>query len=177
MSWPLSATWCRSGVAARLDPTGGPDRGAAARQAPHDPRRAGGIGDHRDSRAGATKGDTRWSTRSAAPSLMAMSWTWALGLKPHLMGTWKLSTDRQFIEKVRDVVDLHLRAAGGAWCCAWLRARSGLICTVPACRLPPATRRVILFASPSLFIAAGLAGMTLVKQGITRGPADSRGHR
>lgn len=33
------------------------------------------------------------------------------GLKPHLTETWKLSTDPQFIEKVRDVVGLYLDPA------------------------------------------------------------------
>jgi transposase len=32
----------------------------------------------------------------------------AFGLKPHLTETWKLSTDPQFIDKVRDVVGLYL---------------------------------------------------------------------
>jgi hypothetical protein len=31
----------------------------------------------------------------------------AFGLKPHLVETWKLSTDPEFIAKVRDVVGLH----------------------------------------------------------------------
>jgi hypothetical protein len=32
----------------------------------------------------------------------------AFGLKPHLVETWKLSTDPQFVEKVRDVVGAYL---------------------------------------------------------------------
>jgi len=32
----------------------------------------------------------------------------AFGLKPHLVDTFKLSTDPQFIDKVRDVVGLYL---------------------------------------------------------------------
>ncbi|MGH3761096.1 helix-turn-helix domain-containing protein, partial [Actinophytocola sp.] len=53
--------------------------------------------------------DTHWSTRSmasaAAMSQSAVSRIWrAFGLKPHAVETWKLSTDPQFIEKVRDVV-------------------------------------------------------------------------
>src|SRR5213075_1914448 len=32
----------------------------------------------------------------------------AFGLKPHLVDTWKLSTDPLFIDKVRDVVGLYL---------------------------------------------------------------------
>jgi transposase len=58
-------------------------------------------------------GDTHWSTRSMARntsmSQTAISRIWrAFGLKPHLVDTWKLSTDPQFIEKVRDVVGLYL---------------------------------------------------------------------
>ena len=56
---------------------------------------------------------THWSTRSLARHLgmsqSAISRIWrAFGLKPHLVETFKLSTDPQFIEKVRDVVGLYL---------------------------------------------------------------------
>jgi transposase len=56
---------------------------------------------------------THWSTRSMARatgmSQTAISRIWrAFGLKPHLVQTWKLSTDPQFIDKVRDVVGLYL---------------------------------------------------------------------
>jgi len=59
------------------------------------------------------KHDTHWSTRSMAKatgmSQSGVSRIWrAFGLKPHLEETWKLSTDPQFIEKVRDVVGLYL---------------------------------------------------------------------
>jgi transposase len=58
-------------------------------------------------------GDTHWSTRSMARSAglsqSAVSRIWrAFGLKPHVVQTWKLSADPQFIEKVRDVVGLYL---------------------------------------------------------------------
>ena len=60
-----------------------------------------------------TGGDTHWSTRSMARatgmSQTAISRIWrAFGLKPHLVDTWKLSKDPQFIDKVRDVVGLYL---------------------------------------------------------------------
>jgi len=56
---------------------------------------------------------TNWSTRSLARKLgmsqSAISRIWrAFGLKPHLIDTFKLSTDPQFIDKVRDVVGLYL---------------------------------------------------------------------
>ncbi len=58
-------------------------------------------------------GDTHWSTRSMARSegmsQSAVSRIWrAFGLKPHIIQAWKLSTDPQFIDKVRDVVGLYM---------------------------------------------------------------------
>jgi len=63
--------------------------------------------------------DTHWSTRSMATatgmSQSAISRIWrAFGLKPHLVETWKLSTDPQFIDKVRDIVGLYLDPPAGA---------------------------------------------------------------
>jgi len=57
--------------------------------------------------------DTHWSTRSMASatgmSQSAVSRIWrAFGLKPHAIETWKLSTDPQFVDKVRDVVGIYL---------------------------------------------------------------------
>jgi transposase len=56
---------------------------------------------------------THWSTRSMARatgmSQTAIVRIWrAFGLKPHLDQAWKLSTDPQFIDKVRDIVGLYL---------------------------------------------------------------------
>jgi transposase len=56
---------------------------------------------------------THWSTRGLARHLgmsqSAISRIWrAFGLKPYLVNTFKLSTDPQFIDKVRDVVGLYL---------------------------------------------------------------------
>jgi transposase len=58
-------------------------------------------------------GDTHWSTRSMARSAgvsqSTVSRIWrTFGLKPHVVQTWKLSTDPHFIEKVRDVVGLYM---------------------------------------------------------------------
>jgi transposase len=58
-------------------------------------------------------GDMQWSTRSMAAAMglsqSTVSRIWqAFGLKPHLVQTWKLSTDPQFIDKVRDIVGLYL---------------------------------------------------------------------
>src|SRR5919204_1338677 len=59
------------------------------------------------------KDATHWSTRSMARatgmSQSAVSRIWrAFGLKPHLVETWKLSSDPQFVDKVRDIVGLYL---------------------------------------------------------------------
>lgn len=66
-----------------------------------------------------TGGDTHWSTRSMATAVglnqTAISRIWrAFGLKPHLVDSWKQSTDPQFIDKVRDVVGLYLDPPNGA---------------------------------------------------------------
>jgi transposase len=58
-------------------------------------------------------GDTHWSNRTMARrsgvSRETVGRIWrAFGLKPHLSETFKLSTDPQFMEKVRDVVGLYL---------------------------------------------------------------------
>jgi transposase len=59
------------------------------------------------------KNATHWSTRSMARaaglSQTAVSRIWrTFGLKPHLTKTFKLSTDPQFVDKVRDVVGLYV---------------------------------------------------------------------
>jgi transposase len=62
---------------------------------------------------------THWSTRSMARatgmSQTAIVRIWrAFGLKPHLDQAWKLSTDPQFIDKVRDIVGLYLNPPAAA---------------------------------------------------------------
>jgi len=61
--------------------------------------------------------DSHCSTRSMAAetglSQSSVSRIWrAFGLKPHVVETWKLSTDPEFISKVRDVVGLYMSPAG-----------------------------------------------------------------
>jgi len=59
------------------------------------------------------KGQTHWSSRQLAEKLgvsqssVARVWR-AFGLKPHRQGTFTLSTDDFFVEKVRDVVGLYM---------------------------------------------------------------------
>ncbi len=59
------------------------------------------------------RGATHWSTRSMAKasglSQTAVSRIWrAFGLQPHRTGTFKLSKDPLFVEKVRDIVGLYM---------------------------------------------------------------------
>ena len=59
------------------------------------------------------EGQTHWSTRQLAKkagvSQATVSRVWrAFGLKPHRQGTFTLSTDDFFVEKVRDVVGLYM---------------------------------------------------------------------
>jgi transposase len=59
------------------------------------------------------KDATHWSTRSMAQasglSHMTIQRIWnAFGLEPHRSETFKLSSDPQFVEKVRDIVGLYL---------------------------------------------------------------------
>jgi len=56
---------------------------------------------------------TQWSTRDMAkaagvsPATVQRLWQ-AHGLKPHLIRTFKLSNDPNFVEKLEDVVDLYM---------------------------------------------------------------------
>ena len=58
-------------------------------------------------------GDSHWTSRAMATasglsqSTVARVWR-AFGLTPHLVETGKLSTDPQFVDKVRDVVGVYL---------------------------------------------------------------------
>ncbi len=64
-------------------------------------------------------GSTHWSTRSLARKVglnqTAVSRIWrTFGLKPHRVEDFKLSTDPQFIDKVRDIVGLYLNPPDAA---------------------------------------------------------------
>lgn len=59
------------------------------------------------------KAATHWSTRTMAQktgmSQTAISRIWrAFGLKPHRQGTFKISSDPLFVDKVRDIVGLYM---------------------------------------------------------------------
>ena len=101
--------WRARFVAARIDGLLDAPRVGAPRQ----------IGDDRVEEIVTTtlnvmpRGASRWSTRDLAKkaglSHMSVARIWrAFGLKPHRSETFQLSTDPQFIEKVRDVVGLYM---------------------------------------------------------------------
>jgi len=64
-------------------------------------------------------GETHWSCRSMAkaagvsPATVQRVWS-ARGLKPHLVRTFKLSNDKQFEEKLVDVIGLYLNPPDNA---------------------------------------------------------------
>jgi transposase len=90
--------------------------------------------------------DSHWSTRSMARATgmnqTAISRIWrAFELKPHLVQTWKLSTDPQFIDKVGDVVGLYLDppAAALVWCVDEKSQIQALDRTAPSLPILPTT--------------------------------------
>ena len=66
---------------------------------------------------------THWSVRAMAraqrvsASMVYQVWR-AHGLKPHLVESFKFSTDPDFVAKLCDVVGLYLNPPDKAWCCA-----------------------------------------------------------
>jgi hypothetical protein len=89
---------------------------------------------------------THWSTRSMARargmSQTASSRIWrAFGRKPHLVQTWKLSSDPQFIDKVRDLCGLYLNPPEAAvvLCVDEQSQIQALERTAPALPLMPAS--------------------------------------
>jgi transposase len=89
---------------------------------------------------------THWSTRAMARatgmSQTAVVRIWrAFGLKPHLDEAWKLSTDPQFIDKVRDLVGLYLNPPEAAvvLCADEKSQMQALDRTAPVLPLLPAT--------------------------------------
>jgi transposase len=119
---------------------------------------------------------THWSTRSMARatgmSQTAISRIWrAFGLKPHLVQTWKLSTDPQFIEKVRDIVGLYLNPPEAAvvLCVDEKSGVQALDRTAPVLPLMPATpqRRshgYTRHGTTNLYAALNLASGMVISQ-------------
>jgi transposase len=120
--------------------------------------------------------DTHWSTRSMARatgmSQTAISRIWrAFGLKPHLQQSWKLSTDPQFIDKVRDIVGLYLDppAAALVLCVDEKSQIQALDRTAPSLPILPTTpaRRShddVRHGTASLFAALDVASGQVISQ-------------
>jgi transposase len=118
--------------------------------------------------------DSHWSTRSMARatgmSQTAISRIWrAFGLKPHLQETWKLSTDPQFIDKVRDICGLYLDPPEAALvlCVDEKSQIQALDRTAPSLPLLPTTpaRRThdyVRNGTTSLFAALDVASGTVI---------------
>ena len=112
-AWGCRGRRSASGGRGSWSPAGGAGRRAAARPPRTITDEHVEAVDRHDAGADADERDTHWSTRSMAEatgmSQSAVSRIWrAFGLKPHLVQTFKLSTDPLFIDKVRDVVGLYL---------------------------------------------------------------------
>ena len=120
--------------------------------------------------------DTHWSTRSMAAatgiSQSAVSRIWrAFGLKPHLVQTWKLSADPQFIEKVRDVVGLYLNPPEKALVLAvdeksQIQALDRTAPCLPVLPSTPArmTHDYVRHGTTSLFAALDIASRSVIAQ-------------
>jgi transposase len=125
-------------------------------------------------------GDTHWSTRSMARSAglsqSAVSRIWrAFGLKPHVIQTWKLSTDPQFIDKVRDVVGLYMAPPENALvlCVDEKSQIQALDRTAPCLPMLPTTparmtHDYVRNGTTSLFAAFELSGGSVIAQSYRR---------
>ncbi|MCW2639009.1 MAG: Integrase catalytic region [Dactylosporangium sp.] len=121
-------------------------------------------------------GDTHWSTRSMARAVglnqTAVSRIWrAFGLRPHLVEDWKLSTDAQFVEKVRDIVGLYLDPPVGAMVLAvdeksQMRALDRTAPMLPMMPTVPArqTHDYVRHGTTSLFAALDMATGKVIGQ-------------
>jgi transposase len=122
------------------------------------------------------RGDSQWSTRTMAAATglnkTAVSRIWrAFGLKPHRVDDWKLSTDPQFIEKVRDIVGLYLGPPVGAMVLAVdeKSQMQALDRTAPVLPMMPAaparqTHDYVRHGTTSLFAALDIATGTVIGQ-------------
>jgi transposase len=124
--------------------------------------------------------DTHWSTRSMARSAgisqSTVSRIWrTFGLKPHVVQTWKLSTDPQFIEKVRDVVGLYMAPPENALvlCVDEKSQIQALDRTAPCLPMLPTTparmtHDYVRNGTTSLFAAFDLASGSVIAQSYRR---------
>jgi transposase len=124
--------------------------------------------------------DTHWSTRSMAAetglSQSSVSRIWrAFGLKPHLVETWKLSADPEFIAKVRDVVGLYMNPPEHALVLAvdeksQIQALDRTAPCLPILPTTPArmTHDYVRHGTTSLFAAYDVAGGSVIAQSCRR---------
>jgi transposase len=122
------------------------------------------------------RGDTHWSTRSMASatgmSQSSVSRIWrAFGLKPHQVQSWKLSTDPQFVDKVRDIVGLYLNPPENALvlCVDEKSQMQAIDRTAPILPLLPTTparmtHDYVRHGTTSLFAAFDLAGGQVIAE-------------
>lgn len=123
-----------------------------------------------------TSGDSHWSTRSMAQatgmSQSAVSRIWrAFGLKPHTVETWKLSTDPEFVTKVRDVVGIYLSPPENALVLAvdeksQIQALDRTQPVLPMAPTTPArmTHDYVRHGTTSLFAALDIASGSVIAQ-------------
>jgi hypothetical protein len=119
---------------------------------------------------------THWSTRTMAAatgmSQTAVSRIWgAFGLKPHLAETFKLATDAQFVEKVRDIVGLYLNPPQAALV-LWVDEKTQVQALDRSARVPPGmpgtpervTNDYLRAGTTDLFAALDVATGTVITQ-------------
>jgi transposase len=124
--------------------------------------------------------DTHWTTRSMAGetglSQSSVSRIWrAFGLKPHVVETWKLSTDPEFIAKVRDVVGLYMNPPEHALVLAvdeksQIQALDRTAPCLPVLPTTPArmTHDYVRHGTTSLFAAYDVASGSVIAQSYRR---------
>ena len=120
--------------------------------------------------------DSHWSTRTMAAeaglSQSSVSRIWrAFGLKPHVVETWKLSADPEFIAKVRDVVGLYMSPPEHALVLAvdeksQIQALDRTAPCLPMLPTTPARRThdYVRHGTTSLFAAYDLASGSVIAQ-------------
>ena len=124
--------------------------------------------------------DTHWTTRSMAGetglSQSSVSRIWrAFGLRPHVVETWKLSTDPEFIAKVRDVVGLYMNPPEHALVLAvdeksQIQALDRTAPCLPILPTTPArmTHDYVRHGTTSLFAAYDIASGSVIAQSYRR---------